>query len=90
MAEPAAVVVPQKRAFVEQQLGVQQLMALDFHSNYWAAIVLGLDSLQMLVSNSQADLLPADDVLAVESVDLNHEKWKILSYSGGFGIFNLN
>lgn len=46
-------------------------MGLDFHSNCLAVMLPDWDLLQTSVSNLLADLLPADDALVVELVDLN-------------------
>lgn len=70
MAEKAVAVGPQILAFAVLQLEVRLPAELDFHLNYLAVMLPGLDLLQMLGSNSLVDLQQVDDVLAVESVDL--------------------
>lgn len=70
MVELVAVAAPLRLAFVVLQLVVQQQMELDFHSNYWAAMLPDLDLLRMSESNLLEDLRLVDDELVAESVDL--------------------
>lgn len=70
VAEKAAAVVPLILAFAVLPLEVRLPAELDYHSNYLAAMLPGLDLLQMLGSNSLVDLQQVDDVLVAESVVL--------------------
>lgn len=62
----AVAVVPLKLEFVVLQLVDQLQMGLDFHLNYWAAMLPDLDLRRTLESSLQADLQLVDDELVVE------------------------
>lgn len=62
----AVAVVPLKLEFVVLQLVDQLQMGLDFHLNYWAAMLPDLDLHRTLESSLQADLQLVDDELVVE------------------------
>lgn len=74
----AVAVVPLKLEFVVLQLVDQLQMELDFHLNYWAAMLPDLDLPDLdlrrsLGSSLQADLQLVDDELVVE-LGLNNIK----------------
>lgn len=75
----AVAVVPLKLEFVVLQLVDQLQMELDFHLNYWAAMLLDLDLRRTLESSLQADLQLVDDELVVE-LGLNNIKNVLLQH----------
>lgn len=75
----AVAVVPLKLEFVVLQLVDQLQMELDFHLNYWVAMLLDLDLRRTLESSLQADLQLVDDELVVE-LGLNNIKNVLLQH----------